>query len=187
MSTTRLDPGPVRSGPSCLPSELQPNLDSPDATETRAPEQSALFPDPSQTKTQSHSSQSTQTATATAAAEAEAKPTSSVFSRGEDVPVHNVPMRVIHRPLPSELDEDKVQTFMQEMRAGDTFTPIEIVKVKAPLKINPTGPAEVFYFAMGGCHRYEATKRLGLETIRARIIEVPAKQMRVYLGAGSPF
>ncbi|TYJ54391.1 hypothetical protein B9479_004979 [Cryptococcus floricola] len=106
------------------------------------------------------------------------KPTSSVFSRSEDAPVHNVPMRVINRPLPSELDEDK---------RGDAFTPIEVVKVKAPLKTDPTGPAQVFYFAMGGCHRYEATKRLQWETIRARIIEVPASQMRVYLGAGSPF
>ncbi|WVR08590.1 hypothetical protein IAU60_005645 [Kwoniella sp. DSM 27419] len=115
------------------------------------------------------------------------KPTSSIFSRSDAAPVHKVPMRVIRRPLPSELDEGKVRTFMEEMKAGDTFTPIELVKVKSPLKSNPTGPAEVFYFAMGGCHRYEATKRLGLETIRARIIEVPASQMRVYLGAGSPF
>ncbi|ODN99498.1 sulfiredoxin [Cryptococcus wingfieldii CBS 7118] len=118
------------------------------------------------------------------------KPTSSVFSRSEDAPVHNVPMRVINRPLPSELDENKVQAFMDEMKAscrGDAFTPIEVVKVKAPLKTDPTGPAQVFYFAMGGCHRYEATKRLQWETIRARIIEVPASQMRVYLGAGSPF
>ncbi|KAL7422950.1 hypothetical protein Q5752_002248 [Cryptotrichosporon argae] len=96
-------------------------------------------------------------------------------------------MRVIHRPLPSELDEDKVQGFMREMQAGDIFTPIEVIKVRAPLKTDPTAGLHNFYFAMGGCHRYEATKRLGLETIRARIIEVPAAQMRVYLGAGSPF
>ncbi|WVQ70696.1 hypothetical protein IAR50_000218 [Cryptococcus sp. DSM 104548] len=115
------------------------------------------------------------------------KPTSSVFSRSEDAPVHNVPMRVINRPLPSELDEDKVKAFMDEMQRGDAFTPIEVVKVKAPLKTDPSGAVQAFYFAMGGCHRYEATKRLGWETIRARIIEVPASQMRVYLGAGSPF
>ncbi|WVN89735.1 uncharacterized protein L203_104965 [Cryptococcus depauperatus CBS 7841] len=115
------------------------------------------------------------------------QPTSSVFSRSEDAPIHNVPMRVVNRPLPSELDENKVKAFMEEMQRGDSFTPIEIVKVKAPLKTNPTGPPQVFYFAMGGCHRYEATKRLNWETIRARIIEVPASQMKVYLGAGSPF
>lgn len=42
--------------------------------------------------------------------------TSSVFSRDQDAPVHVVPMRVIHRPLPSELDEAKVLAFMDEMR-----------------------------------------------------------------------
>ncbi|KAK1923074.1 ParB/Sulfiredoxin [Papiliotrema laurentii] len=115
------------------------------------------------------------------------KPTSSVFARNEDGAVHNVPMRVIHRPLPSELDEDKVKAFMKEMEAGDTFTPIELAKVRAPLKNDPTQTPHNFYFAMGGCHRYEATKRLGWETIRARIIDVPASQMRIYLGAGSPF
>jgi hypothetical protein len=46
------------------------------------------------------------------------KPTSSVFSRSESAPVHNVPMRVIHRPLPSELDESKVQAFMREMQVS---------------------------------------------------------------------
>jgi sulfiredoxin len=46
------------------------------------------------------------------------RPTSSVFARGDGAPVHNVPMRVIHRPLPSELDEDKVLAFMDEMRVS---------------------------------------------------------------------
>lgn len=45
-------------------------------------------------------------------------PGSSVFSRAEDAPVHNVPMRVINRPLPSELDENKVKAFMAEMEAS---------------------------------------------------------------------
>ncbi|WRT70634.1 uncharacterized protein IL334_007632 [Kwoniella shivajii] len=142
---------------SCLPQELQPHQSPSD------------------------------TATVTASQTQDDRPSSSVFSRNEEAPVHNVPMRVIQRPLPSELDENKVLTFMEEMKRGDSFTPIEIIKVKSALKVNPTGPKEAFYFAMGGCHRFEATKRLGWETIRARIIEVPAKQMRVYLGAGSPF
>ncbi|KAL1410038.1 hypothetical protein Q8F55_004040 [Vanrija albida] len=112
---------------------------------------------------------------------------SSIFARDETAPIHVVPMRVIHRPLPSELDEQKVQSFMQEMQAGDVFTPIEVIKVRAPLKTDPSGTVQNFYFSMGGCHRYEATKRLGLPNIRARIIEVPPAAMRMYLGVGSPF
>ncbi|WWC65114.1 uncharacterized protein I303_107728 [Kwoniella dejecticola CBS 10117] len=159
MSTFTTNENPPPAG-SCLPEQLQPNSQN---------------PSPSAPATTSRSTSK------------DARPTSSVFARNEESPVHNVPMRVIRRPLPSELDEEKVLGFMEEMKAGDTFTPIEIIKVKSPLKINPTGPPETFYFAMGGCHRYEATKRLGLETIRAKIIEVPASQMRIYLGAGSPF
>lgn len=44
------------------------------------------------------------------------RPTGSAFSRSDSAPVHDVPMRVIHRPLPSELDENKVQAFMNEMK-----------------------------------------------------------------------
>ena len=44
------------------------------------------------------------------------QPTSSIFSRSESAPIHNVPMSVIRRPFPSELDEGKVQTFMAEMQ-----------------------------------------------------------------------
>lgn len=61
------------------------------------------------------------------------------------------------------------------------------MKVQAKLKTNPTGPLQTFFFALGGCHRYEACKRLGMETIRAKIIDVPPAQMRLYLGAGCPF
>lgn len=43
---------------------------------------------------------------------------SSIFARGGDAPVHNVPMRVINRPVPSELDEGKVAAFMQDMRVS---------------------------------------------------------------------
>lgn len=48
------------------------------------------------------------------------KPESSIFAR-DDAPVHNVPMAVIRRPLPSELDEAKVQAFMEEMKVS--FSP----------------------------------------------------------------
>lgn len=43
------------------------------------------------------------------------QPQSSAFARG-DVEVHLVPMSVIARPLPSELDEHKVLAFMEEMK-----------------------------------------------------------------------
>lgn len=38
------------------------------------------------------------------------------------------------------------------------FTPIEVIKVRAPLKANPAAGVQTFYFAMGGCHRCVAVK-----------------------------
>ncbi|KAL0047986.1 hypothetical protein WJX82_005101 [Trebouxia sp. C0006] len=34
----------------------------------------------------------------------------------DDAPVHDVPMHVIHRPLQSTTDENKVRTFVREMQ-----------------------------------------------------------------------
>ncbi|KAL7417605.1 ParB/Sulfiredoxin, partial [Mrakia frigida] len=93
-----------------------------------------------------------------------------------------VPMAVIARPIPSILDEEKVQTFMKEIERGDTFTPIEVLRVK-----NPSDPSQSRYYSLGGCHRYEAHKRLGRETIPGKIISVPASTMKLYLGGGSQF
>lgn len=43
------------------------------------------------------------------------QPRSSAFARGQG-DVHVVPMSVIRRPMPSELDEGKVLSFMEEMK-----------------------------------------------------------------------
>lgn len=48
---------------------------------------------------------------------ASALPTTSAFAR-EGSTVHSVPMSVVRRIVPSELDEDKVQAFMEEMKVG---------------------------------------------------------------------
>lgn len=48
---------------------------------------------------------------------------------------------------------------------GDDFTPIEILQVKSPEGTR--------LYSLGGCHRYEAHKRLGKETIRAKVLDTP--------------
>lgn len=91
----------------------------------------------------------------------------SVFtSQAVDAPVYDVPMRALNRPFPPILDEGKVERFMDDMRNGDDLTPIEVLRCQAP------NDERVFFFSFGGCHRYEAAKRLGLETIKGKIINV---------------
>jgi sulfiredoxin len=100
-------------------------------------------------------------------------------SSSEASEVHDVPVSAIIRPIASELDECKVEAFMQDMQRGDRFTPIEVLWVQRDGKN--------YYFAFGGCHRWAATQRLGLETIRARLIKTLASSISLYLGASSPF
>ncbi|GAA5955036.1 hypothetical protein JCM3765_003167 [Sporobolomyces pararoseus] len=97
-----------------------------------------------------------------------------------DAPTVDVPMSVINRPLPSELNEEKVQQFMKDIQAGDKFTPIEVLRTEDQ-------KGQKYYMAFGGCHRFEAHKRLKSETIPGRIINVPAASIRMYLGASCPF
>ncbi|GAA6061384.1 hypothetical protein JCM10212_000644 [Sporobolomyces blumeae] len=97
-----------------------------------------------------------------------------------NAPTVDVPMSVINRPLPSELSEEKVEQFMKDIEAGDKMTPIEVLRT-----VSPDG--KQYYMAFGGCHRFEAHKRLKSETIPGRIINVPPASIRMYLGAGCPF
>jgi sulfiredoxin len=58
---------------------------------------------------------------------------------------------------------------------------------RTPTPPPAVAPGENFYFAFGGCHRWEAAKRLGLATIPAKVIRVAPAVINTYLGASSPF
>ncbi|ORY91626.1 ParB/Sulfiredoxin [Leucosporidium creatinivorum] len=103
----------------------------------------------------------------------------SVF-QSHSIQAVDVPFEVINRPLPSELDEDKVQRFMKDIQNGDEFTPLEVFRVVAD-------DGRRYYLSFGGCHRYEAHKRLGSATVRGRVINVPPSMIRQHLGASCPF
>lgn len=108
---------PVPAAP-CIPQQLLDAAAADDAAipghhqQQRSPVRENPGPEPASTcAEEQHSGTGTAGAPPT-----QARATSSVFARDDSAPVHVVPMRVIHRPLPSELDEDKVLTFMDEMR-----------------------------------------------------------------------
>ena len=42
----------------------------------------------------------------------------SIFIGSRDAPIHDVPMRVISRPIPSVLDSSKVEEFACKLQAG---------------------------------------------------------------------
>jgi len=97
--------------------------------------------------------------------------------------VHNVPMSVISRPVKSILDEEKVLSIMETLKesAGkDDVPPIDVLWVEG------RNPANNYYIAVGGCHRFEAHRRLQLPTIKARLMKSTPDSVRVYMGSTTP-
>ncbi|CAO3699929.1 unnamed protein product [Rhizopus microsporus] len=96
--------------------------------------------------------------------------------------VYDVPMSAINRPIPSQLDREKVErmkTVLQTPEREQELTPIDVHHVEYK--------GQDYYFAFGGCHRWAASKELGKETIRAKLIDTPASVINTYLGSSSPF
>lgn len=99
---------------SCIPEQLLDPAQEPAPAHSTAPVPSAVD-QPTDAAATGDAASSSGEAAAPGTVD---RPTSSVFARGDNAPVHVVPMRVIHRPLPSELDEDKVLAFMEEMKVS---------------------------------------------------------------------
>lgn len=96
--------------------------------------------------------------------------------------IHNVPMEVIKRPIPSVLDEKKVQSLMdtiQRETSEDEVPPIDLLWITG-------SEGGDYYFSFGGCHRFEAYKRLQRDTIKAKLVRSTLGDLYHYMGSSAP-
>ena len=94
--------------------------------------------------------------------------------------VHDVPISDIIRPLQSFPVEAKIESICATIEENPTeVPPITLLWLKGE-------SGSDFFFGFGGCHRYEAYKRLGRKTIPAILQKATISTLQTFLGSSAP-
>jgi sulfiredoxin len=94
--------------------------------------------------------------------------------------VHHVPISDIMRPLQSVVDHAKVESLCETIQlTPDEVPPVTLLWVEGESGSN-------YFFGFGGCHRYEAFKKLGRQTIPAILQKSSLSTLKTMMGASAP-
>ncbi len=94
--------------------------------------------------------------------------------------VHDVPICDIMRPLQSVVDHAKVESLCRTIE----LTPDEVPPVTLLWLEGESGSS--YFFGFGGCHRFEAFRKLGKETIPAILQKSNLTTLQTMMGASAP-
>ncbi|MDY6782706.1 MAG: sulfiredoxin [Cyanobacteriota bacterium] len=85
------------------------------------------------------------------------------------LPIQEIPIAQIRRPLPRQTDPEKVSALMESIALEGLREAIDVLEVDGQ------------YYGFSGCHRYEAHQRLGKETIKCRVRRAPRSVLQQHL------
>ncbi|QWW23048.1 hypothetical protein CA7LBN_001849 [Candidozyma auris] len=85
-----------------------------------------------------------------------------------------IPLNEIRRPIPPVLDYQKIDAMVSTLQGN-------------PMASATCGQGKNYYFAFGGCHRFQAYDKLSKDgekvpMVKARILPATRKTLKVYLG-----
>lgn len=110
--------------------------------------------------------------------------------------ISSIPLSQIRRPIAPVLDFQKIDAMVSTMKgtpqASKTCTKEEAASMDSQLPpidvLCVREKGQSFYFAFGGCHRFQAYERIRNETgedvdVRCKIIPATRNQLKLYVGS----
>lgn len=103
--------------------------------------------------------------------------------------IQNIPLNQIRRPIPPVLDNDKINSMVSTLNGVPQSSATCQIEDIIPGELPPVDVFQVrekgknYFFAFGGCHRFQAYDTKGGETlVRCKILPATRSSLKVYLG-----